>query len=346
MATYLGLQDDGLFYAAPNEEEFIEKYQEKWAEVMKDTYFQSEVVDVGHKLRPRLVFWGYLSNVSSLERHRLDDVAQVAVCVELVHKASLLLDDFIDKDTSRHSKPTFYVKYGAEKTIIYALNILSKSLGLLNQTYFKNNNLNSFYYRSMNDISLTLQDMTLGVLKELDLDINAITNAQEIQTIMRLETSSLITNSLLMGFYLTDTDNERVETTLKNVGNDLGYVFQILNDMESFFSTKLSEHKGSINNDINKSRKNICIPILFSIMSGHDKKMVYKSTTSINDKLLLPLLRRYNVKNILFDEIDNMVKKIKSEVFNIEFEYKNSSWAEDFFSFISSVVDVFKSRID
>ena len=156
MAQYLGLTIDGLLFSGQNEEKFINAYKQKWAETMSDTYFQSEAIDVGHKLRPRLVFWGYSANSVLFEDDNIENVAQIAVCIELIHKASLLLDDFIDKDTTRHSSPTFYVEHGVEKTIIYALNLLSKSLELLNKTYYKCTT-SSFYYKSLRDISLTLQ---------------------------------------------------------------------------------------------------------------------------------------------------------------------------------------------
>lgn len=343
MEKYLGLKNDGLLYATPYEQMFIKKYKKKWTETMSETYYQSEVVDLGHKLRPRLVFWGYLSN-ASFDFNVLDDIAQVAVCVELIHKASLLIDDFIDKDTYRHSKPTFYVEYGIEKTIIYSLNILSRSLELLNNTYFKSKRLNSFYYRSMNDIIKTLQDMTLGVLKELDLDKKTLLNTTEIKKIMHLETSSLITNSLLMGFYLSGKDNVTIEKTIKSVGENLGYVFQILNDMESFFSLKLNEHKGSFNNDIDRVRKNICLPILFSKISKKDKKLVYKS--NFKSEIMIKLLKDYNIKQVMFDEVDNTIKKVKSEIFNSTAKYNNHNWDKEFFLFINSVISVFKARID
>ena len=322
MEKYLGLKNDGLLYATPYEQLFIKKYKKKWTETMPETYYQSEVVDLGHKLRPRLVFWGYLSN-ASFDFNVLDDIAQVAVCVELIHKASLLIDDFIDKDTYRHSKPTFYVEYGIEKTIIYSLNILSRSLELLNNTYFKSKRLNSFYYRSMNDIIKTLQDMTLGVLKELDLDKKTLINTTEIKKIMHLETSSLITNSLLMGFYLSGKDNVTIEKTIKSVGENLGYVFQILNDMESFFSL----FANSIFQNIKKN-----------------KKLVYKS--NFKSEIMIKLLQDYNIKQVMFDEVDNTIKKVKSKIFNSTAKYNNHNWDKEFFLFINSVISVFKARID
>lgn len=344
MSQYLGLTTDGLLFSGKNEEKFINAYKQKWAETMSNTYFQSETIDVGHKLRPRLVFWGYSANSVLFEDDNIENVAQIAVCIELIHKASLVLDDFIDKDTTRHSKPTFYMEHGVEKTIMYALNLLSKSLELLNKTYY-NSTTSSFYYKSLRDITLTLQEMTLGVLKELDLSIETIMDIQEIKTIMNLETASLITNSLLMGFYLSNENNEELEILLKKVGKDLGYVFQLLNDMESFFSTKINEHKGSLNNDINRFRKNICLPVLFALMTKQDKKDITRNNHEFDETLLYKLLDKYNVKDILLEEIDSVIKNIKYEIEHSFIKQLETNWKNDFTCFIDSIVSVFAKRI-
>ena len=346
MSDYLGLKNDGTLFAAREENAFIQKYNQKWNETMSDTYFKTEQVDVGHKLRPRLVYWGFTSNSDAKDDHQLESVAQIAVCIELIHKASLLLDDYIDKDTTRHARPAFYVEHGPERTMIYSLNLLSKSLELVNKTYYNNGSFNSFYYRSVNDITRTLQEMTLGVLRELDLNRQTFMDISEIRRIMDLETSSLITNSLLMGYYLTGKENLVLESTLKRVGNNLGFVFQILNDMESFFSLKISDHKGSINNDISRDRKNICIPILFELMSTREKKTVTREDGTLNEREVVALLQKHGVKELLLKEVDNNCLQIKRVIKRGRDEYMQRSWGDEFVCFIDSVIAVFRKRID
>lgn len=345
MSEYLGLKNDGTLYAAHDEELFIQKYKEKWAKTMSDTYFKSEQVDVGHKLRPRLVFWGYTSNADKIDEKKIENVAQIAVCIELIHKASLLLDDYIDKDTTRHSKPAFYVEYGPERTMIYCLNLLSKSLELVNKTYYNDGKFNSFYYKSINDITHTLQEMTVGVLHELDLSKQTIASLSEIRKIMDLETSSLITNSLLMGYYLTYKERPKLETILKRAGNNLGYIFQILNDLESFFSPKISEHKGSANNDISRGRKNICIPVLFELISAKEKGKITHTDGTLDELEILELMEKYHVKRIMLDEVEAMRNKTEHLILNDVEEYSRHNWGSEFVHFADSVVDVFKKRI-
>lgn len=134
---YWGLEDDGKYYIAPNEYEFINSYKSNWESIMSNTYFPSEKIDMGHKLRPRLVYWGYLSVSDDLNYVELDLLGKLAVSIELIHKASLLIDDYIDKDLARHGKTTFYIEYGIERMIIYSLNLLSKSLDLVNEVFSK-----------------------------------------------------------------------------------------------------------------------------------------------------------------------------------------------------------------
>ena len=70
MAKYLGLKEDGTYHAATRETEFLRHYEKNWSEILKDTYYQVEQLDIGHKFRPRLVYWGAIvkgtSNLSEL----------------------------------------------------------------------------------------------------------------------------------------------------------------------------------------------------------------------------------------------------------------------------------------
>lgn len=345
MSNYLGLQKDGILFTAPSEEQFIKEYKKAWETVMSKMYFQSETIDMGHKLRPRLVFWGYLSGLekTDLKENELKDVAQIAVCMELIHKSSLIIDDFIDKDTTRHSKPAFYVNYGVERTIIYSLNILSHALEIVNEIFSKHDGNKNFYYKGMREIVNTLKEMSWGVLEELDLDQLSMVNVKKIQEIMHYETSSLITNSLLMGYYLTCNDNPTIESVLKNIGKNLGYIFQILNDMESFYSTKINEHKGSQNTDINRLRKNICIPVLYATMSIYEKRK-YR-LDDITDEVIMDLLNKHKIKNIMLKEISDVVNKINRELSDNRNVF-SAEWLNLFTCFIDSVLSVFKGRID
>lgn len=348
MKKYLGLNDDGQCFAAPRENEFLAYYERAWVKTLSKTYYESEQLDLGHKFRPRLVYWGFIING---EEHLLskdfEQIAQIAVCMELIHKASLLLDDFIDKDTSRHGKPTFHTLHGVERTVIYSLNVLSQSLNILNKVFYEYTSSDVLMWKSMNVLTNTLQDMTLGVLKELDLSNNFAQEINNIKEIMNLETSSLITNSLLIGTYMSGTSDEMVLSCIKSIGDKFGFIFQALNDLEPFCSIHNDAHKGSLNTDFSRKRKNICVAILYQLLNPKERKHLENSTNRDADVLILNYFKKYSVYGIVMEEIDNAFISIKQYINDLtsSTHIPNRYWSTNFLNFISSVIAICKNRL-
>ena len=110
--------------------------------------------------------------------------------------------------------------------------------------------------------------MSLGELKELNIDIGTLYDSQLAKEIIDLETSPLIANSLLLGYFAGNGNNCDVEKTFSEIGYDSGYIFQVMNDLEPFCQqNKLREHKGRLNTDIGQSKKNIAVSLLYSLLS-------------------------------------------------------------------------------
>ena len=343
MAEYMGLTTDGEMFAAPEEEIFVKYYEKNWSEIASKTYYGSENFDLGHRLRPRLVYWGFLAGTDSpLNDEQFDSVAKVAVCVELIHKSSLLLDDIIDKDTMRHGYPSFYTIYGTDKAIMFTINLLCTALKTMTEVYYRHSIGGSYYYKSMIVVVDTLYNMSLGVLMELDLEPKDFVNIHKIKEIIELETSSLIGNSLLLGYFLSEKCEESIEEMLERIGQKLGYAFQVLNDLEPFCNSQNEEHKGSLNTDISHDRKNICIPILMELMSKADAKRL---TSFSDNSYIINMFNKYNIRRIMIDDIDNVILWIEDELKEHSYEVKYPNWAQEFKQFILSVITVFESRL-
>lgn len=346
---YWGLEADGELVSAQSEEIFIKWYESNWATTLSDTYFKGEQFDVGHRIRPRLVYWGFLFSVndpSALKDVDFDAIAKVAVSIELIHKSSLIIDDFIDKDVQRHGKPTLYSEVGAERAIVYSLNILGKALQIINQVFFEHPEANSKYFESMKSIMSTLQSMTLGVLKELDLEKEDLyTNAEKIREIMQLETSSLLTNSLLLGYYLNNFRSDRVCDLFRSIGDDFGFIFQALNDLEPFCSQENVNHKGQLNTDFSRNRKNICIPILFIFLTESEKRLIQSASDSNSDNIALSLFRKYGIQEIMLSEIMNSFEHVVYSVNLLIDEGASKIWVDSFIEFLTSVYRTCLSRL-
>lgn len=343
MAEYLGLTFDGRMSSAPEENRFVQFYNKNWEEILATTYYKSETVDWGHRLRPRLVYWGFLAGSTlPLSDEQLDTLAKVAVCIELVHKSSLILDDYIDRDTMRHGLPSFYITHGIEKTIMYTIHLLCVSLQTLTKVYYEHSIKDCYYYKSLTALISTLYDMSLGVLIELDLTSDDLSDIQKIKEIMNLETSSLIKNSLLLGYFLSESTAANIESAFEQIGTKLGYAFQVLNDLEPFCSLKNEAHKGSVNTDISRGRKNICFAVLFELLSNREKHEIF----SADDHLLEHLFEKYHIKEIMLGEIHNVLLSIEIELSKLDSKIMCEGWIDAFTKFVKSVITTFESRLD
>lgn len=347
--TYLGMKNDGLYEYAIGEDIFVKYYEKKWNEILSDSYYHSDLLNYGHKFRPRLVYWGYCAGglVTPLTEDNYNNIAQVAVSIELVHKASIILDDFIDGDTARHGIDAFHITYGAERTMIFSLNILCRSLRMINDVFANYNDDSTYSKISMKLIIKTLEDMTLGVLRELDLsDDISKQKLDDIKEIMHLETATLITNSLLVGYLLSQNKELNNINFFQKIGSDLGYIFQVLNDLEPFCSKKNNEHKGSLNTDISRNRKNICIPLLYIYLSPKEKQAVENCSINESDSLLLNLFQKYRIKENLFNEISKICKRMHNNIQKMAKNPKMKEWCEHFHTFVDSVIAVSKNRLE
>lgn len=347
--TYLGIQNDGLYAFAKGEEIFIEHYEKKWNETLSDIYYHTELLNYGHKFRPRLVYWGYCAgkSVADLNTNDYAIIAQVAVCIELVHKASILLDDYIDGDTARHGIDAFHITHGPERTMIFSLNILCRALRIINDAFMDYIDNSTYSKISIKLVIQTLEDMTLGVLKELDLSNDvSMQKVNDVKEIIHLETASLITNSLLVGYLLSQNKEMENIGLFQEIGKDLGYIFQVLNDLEPFCSRRNNDHKGSLNTDISRNRKNICIPLLYIYLTSQEKRKLENTRVEEKDLLLLDLFHKYHVQEKLFDEIYNVYRRIHNNIFLMTDTPQLQEWCNLFDTFVDSVIAVSKKRLE
>lgn len=347
--SYLGMKNDGLYALADGEEIFIEHYEKKWDEIVSDVYYHTELLSYGHKFRPRLVYWGYCAGktITSMTANDYDAIAQVAVCIELVHKASILLDDYIDGDTARHGIDAFHITHGPERTMIFSLNILCRSLSLINDTFIEYIDDSTYSKISMKLVIQTLEDMTLGVLRELDLsDDVSMQKLDDVKEIMHLETASLITNSLLVGYLLSQNKEMDNINLFREIGKDLGYIFQVLNDLEPFCSKRNNDHKGSLNTDISRNRKNICVSLLYIYLTSKEKRKLENTPSEEKDALLLNLFQKYRIQEKLFNEINTVCKRIHNNITLMTRKPQLQEWCDHFNVFVDSVITVSKKRLE
>lgn len=274
-------------------------FHNKWISFLDDIslpYSNGVQLRIGNHLRPLLVYWGNALGTEKEENILNEDVTELAICVEILHKVSIIVDDLIDHDIRRHNKSAFHIQYTPEETIIFAVFMMGKAFEKINILSQKYKNLKSPF----NEIfTKTLQEMAGGCLQELSLTIEQRYNYENIVSIICKETSTLIKNSLLLGFMTNKTKKQKPLQMIELIGDKVGYLFQAMNDLEPFCSaSNLIQHKGMLNMDFEHSRKNIVLPYIYGSCSIREKSQLLKSE-KINMEIVLDLYKKYKIENII-----------------------------------------------
>lgn len=320
-------------------------FHDKWIKFLDSLdvpYKGALQLRIGSHLRPLLVYWGYFLGKKGGNPLELDQVTEIALCVEILHKVSIIVDDLIDKDVSRHNASTFHIQYTPEETIIFAVYMIGIAFEKLNSTVAKMPDIHNNFIKIY---SQTLHIMAKGCLQELMLDSNSKYDLHGISEIISMETSTLIRNSISLGYFATmPKDNDAIHL-VNAIGEKVGYLFQVLNDMEPFASeSNIIIHKGSLNIDFNRSRKNIVLPYIYGCCSVREKKKLM-TPAGENTNYILELYSKYQVEQLIQNDLCNIEMQIEKCFCDLQHQSVNINCLTDFISFYKKIVEIGKARL-
>ncbi len=145
-----------------------------------------------------------------------------AAAIEIIHAATLVFDDLIDKDQVRRGVPTIHMAFSNEKAITSGLFLASKGVQLL--ANYKNPEI-------MRMVGSTLVDVSKGELLDILSDVNASVN--ECVAIADLKTASLFGTASGIGAAIAGA-KDRDLMSMQKFGRLAGMAFQIRDDMLDF----------------------------------------------------------------------------------------------------------------
>ena len=225
---------------------FLDEFEHIWNETLQKLKYNQNQLVIGNRLRPQICLWGYLSLYPNIEvtNISLSNIASVSVSIEMIHKASLLLDDWIDCDSERHGKPTFHKEYSPQETVLVALNLISFSMYRLKSIFQgSNKKLPIHYFICLETLLNTIYSMARGALDEIRLNNDTLYCTDVINNISSMETSKIISNSLLLGYYVglnEKTPDPIIEKHFNQIGETCGYIFQVMKLLQQFFLVEFS----------------------------------------------------------------------------------------------------------
>lgn len=320
---------------------FLEFFSNIWEQTLAELPFEQVQLKIGNRIRPQLVFWGYCFGLDDLivSDEQLTELAKMSVSIELIHKSSVILDDWIDGDVCRHGSASCHVELGVPESVLFALNMLSKSLIMAKNTFSEK----KFFLDSINYLLDIIYKMSLGAIKELQLDKNTVQLKSQIKEIIDLETSTLISNSLLIGYRMNTNCKTIAFNIIKSIGDNCGYIFQIMNDLEPFCNIEKSKkYKGTINFDFTNGKKNIIYPIIIDILSERD---LQKLRETKDEKTILHLFKKYKIDKFLLEEINQIYAQINNDILLLIKSGCSTNTLVEFKTFCNSLHKKFSNRL-
>lgn len=322
---------------------FLNEFENEWIKEMANLGLSQKQLIIGSRLRPLITMWGYLSNLKDEDECDLHYIAEIAVSIELIHKASLLIDDWVDGDEARHGEKAFHTEYSAEYAIVVAVHMVSASLKRLKSIFPQNLVLPSHHYLCFQTIIDTIYAMSKGLMLELSLTNNEILSSDKIIRIAKLETSEILSNCMLLGYYACGGKNTTIADIFNVIGEKCGYLFQTMNDLEAFNnSTKNKQHKGDTNYDIDTQRKNLVIAKLFCIANKKDKALIKSKNAIEIDKLV----KKYKVAEIIFEEMKIVYDTIILLIKSCEKYGTSPNWCREYSNFMILLKEHAEKRLD
>jgi Geranylgeranyl pyrophosphate synthase len=328
---------------------FLEAFETEWSKLISDYAFNELCqLNNGNRLRPMLVFWGYLLNRNNdslfdISNQDLHFIMNSCVMIEAIHKMSLLVDDWIDGDIARHGSTTFHVMYGADTAVLLAMNLLLK--GFLELSHNLSSIHEKMYKKTMALAVQIAYDMTLGALneissKEISFDIS------KVKEIVDLETSSIIRNGMIIGYAAGEGCDKEIIDLLDDIGYCCGYIFQALNDMEPFGNVDgLVQHKGTLTTDILKNRKNIVVAYIYAWASENEiEKLSNLNDSESMSNYITSLINKYHINKHMITEIANLQLRIRDRIAKIEMKTGHFNWCKHFNDFVEITVAASKKR--
>ncbi|MFB0559153.1 MAG: polyprenyl synthetase family protein [Dehalococcoidales bacterium] len=160
--------------------------------------------------------------------YNLDYLLPMAATVELLHTATLVHDDAIDKSPVRRGRPTINTLWGADKAVLLGDYLFAKAGEVVATT------------GNLHVVKLTTQTIMTISSGELNQAFNAFNLKQTHEDYFQrvsFKTASLFTLATESGAILSQAPEKSIEA-LKGYGYNLGIAFQVVDDILDFIGTE------------------------------------------------------------------------------------------------------------
>ncbi len=239
-----------------------------------------------------------------------------AVTIELLHTATLVHDDVIDRSDLRRGRSSINAVYDNTRAVLVGDYLLSTALA----ESVKTKNL-----EIIRIISELGQNLAAGELAQFSLANEVVIDEDAYFNVIDKKTASLIRASLVIGA-ITGGANQELIPKFVRIGGILGACFQIKDDIFDYYEVDVGKPTGK---DIREGK--ITLPLIYALKNATKaasdemlKILKSKDYSDENVEMLLSFAKdqngieySYKKMNILLEEADEIISS-----FNYDSEIK------------------------
>lgn len=272
--------------------EFWELKHSEWQtfpSIIHDAFeLYDELTSGGKKLRAVLTILGYEAC-----RHNKSPNSEIeyglqraAASVEILHNASLIHDDIIDRSELRRGKTTIYRRYAnrfislfssnEEAThygIALALNLGDQGQALAEQLLLSSGFPEGLLLRAVSLLGTTTSDTVVGQFLDLEhVTLDKITQDKILRIYEYKTARYTVQCPLMLGAILADAP-ESVFESIREFAIPIGIAFQIQDDILGLFAVAKSKQKTG-DDDLKEGKKTILFELAYKEASAIDKQFL------------------------------------------------------------------------
>ena len=238
----------------------------------------------GKRLRPLLTICS-----SEIFNYKGNRHINLAACVELIHNATLLHDDVIDKSESRRGFKTTNAIWGNKSSILAGDYLLSRCFEMM---------VDDGSEEVLKILSSVSSEIAQGEIMQLQFEKQVDMVEKNYLDIISAKTASLFGASMRVGGCINDRSNKEKEA-LESYGRNLGICFQITDDILDY-SSKENVFGKKIGNDFLEGKITLPIILLFQKSTPKEREVLQKyfskKIRSENDfEQTLKLINKYQI---------------------------------------------------
>lgn len=192
-----------------------------------DGLYKSAAYSAGGGKRVRAVYTNLVGDIFGVDH---DDLQKTACAVEMIHAASLIMDDlpYMDDSQLRRGKPANHIVFGQDVALCASIALLSKAIELV----LNDDNLQPEIRNKVVRVlaqSYGFNGLAAGQFVDLKLKRKNI-DFEIVKFINHHKTAALFSAAGKAGAYIGNANEEQIKA-IDNYSENIGFAFQIVDDI-------------------------------------------------------------------------------------------------------------------